>query len=1078
MKRLLLSTTIVAFLASTAFVQSQNIGFEDGTATDWTTGGGTGTFNPQTGGINSGQGKGVSIVTGTQTFTNPSHGAFGTVGSPYYQPAVSPTTWTISPYGSYMALLQPGSGTFTQMTTALGLSTDSISSITSMLHTQATAANAGNGNPTTAAWLSKTVTLTAGQTFTMAWNYTSTDYVPYNDGSITTLVNATDGTIVGTVNNKNAQYSLLGFTNPGTGDYSVGTFGFTGWQTATYTVSQSGTYIIGFSSFNLDDNALSPILFVDENKGTVTKNGQPFGPIAPNAGSGAPDTSSNSNNNNNNQPQLITSITGNTPIASDTIDTAPVFNNGILKMVSTATDLTQPFVLQDNGTIDQNGMTSKFNGVISGTGALVITNTGTGGSVTLTNNNTYTGSTIINNGATVINQGNISSSNVLTNNGTFTNNGIAPGVVNNGTVTNNGTTGPVTNSGIFNNLLNAITGMFTNASTGTVNNKGTLASLTNNSIATSVGTIGNLTNNETGTVNIGGGKVVIISSGSNYLGNPVNVIEPQIEATIAAIKTKMPDAKIVMVMPFQNMSDYYNGSGTTTIPSTAASAAADKFGIPKVIFTSSTDGIHPDNYAGVVSQIQTLTGVPSNQWYFVGDSITFALANTAGAATIYAQNGKTPQFILDNFVPLLPGTTPVVVGNINNSGIFNLNGPATLGTVTNSGYFSIQYSGGHVTLPAFTQTATGGLVMVGGQQLNINGTANLNGTLIVMKSLTDFGRYSLINANSVLGTFTTLAINENINSYLKYSATDVKLYITPSVTATQQGINSIKNDSTTMNSIVTSRTIGILDNQCSGTNGCISIDVGSSKSGTGNLSSGGITVTKNVNENARIGIFLNRAFTNPSTNTVNYKPGNPVMGGYVGFTNDKLNVTLSGANGNGTYTFNRSLIEQAEAGSGSSKVNSKALQAKISYNIPLLYDITLSPYAGLRYSELSIGGYTENGPLFPLSINPYKQKSTDLVAGLGINKKLTNQLSVNTSVGVTKNLKTNTGSIAGQSEIYNLEAFDYQLDKGKSLSFGVGAGVSYEFLPNQTVGINVGFEQKSIVNPKAGSIGLSYTYGF
>ena len=770
-----------------------------------------------------------------------------------------------------------------------------------------------------------------------------------------------------------------------------------------------------------------------------------------------------------------------------------ITNNGTFNNSGTAGNVTNNGTASNSGTLGNiiNNITRLFtnNGTVGTVNnAGTFNNNANGRTGAVTNNGTLTNNGImasLTNNATVTNNGPIVGAIVNNTNGTFTNNsnGNFSSFTNSGTATNNGnlTNGSVTNNSTGNITNNgSITGG-TITNSGTITNNGTSGNITNNGTFNNNRTIGNLTNNATGTANIGGGRVVVLSTGSNYLGNPVNVIQPQIEATIAAIRTRMPDAKIIMMMPVQNMSDYYNGGGTTTIPYTSASSVANNLGIPAVGFVANNDGIHPDNYPGVVAQIQTLTGVPSNQWYFVGDSITFALANTAGAATTYARNGMTPQYILDNFVPLLPSTTAIQVGNVTNAGVFNLLGPATIGTVTNSGIFNISGSGGHVTLPTFTQTATGNLVLAGGQQLNVTGTATLDGTLTLNNSPTQFGRYLLINADSVTGTFTTLTLNPDISPlgyYLKYASTGVKLYVTPSVAATQQGINAIKNDSTTMNALVASKTTGVLDNQCSGPNGCVSIDFGSSKSGTGNLSSGGITVAKNINENARIGIFLNRAFTNPTTNTVSYKPGNPVMGGYVGLSYDKFALTLSGANGNGTYSFNRTLVDQAEAGSGSSKVNSTAYQAKVSYEIPLLYDITLSPYAGLRYSELSIGGYTENGPLFPLSINPYKQKSTDLVAGLGINKKLTNQLSVNTSVGVTKNLKINTGSIAGQSEIYNLEAFDYQLDKSKSLSFGVGAGVSYQFIPNHTIGVNVGFEQKSIVNPRAGSIGVNYTYGF
>lgn len=246
-----------------------NYGFESNTITGWTIGGGTGTHS-NTGW--SGNGVGVSIVTGVTNFA-PGGGK----------------TWTVTPYGSYMASIQPGSGagTFNQMTAALGLTSDSNTAIRNMLNVQAQSGG-GNPTPTNASWISKTVTLTAGTTYTYSWQYISSDYTPFNDGSIITLTHTTNPSITGTVNNQNSQYALLGFTNPGTGNYSTDSYGSTGWQVATFTVAVDGDYTLGFAAFNLGDTILSPILLIDEMQGQTLLNGQPFSPVPPNPGSGAP----------------------------------------------------------------------------------------------------------------------------------------------------------------------------------------------------------------------------------------------------------------------------------------------------------------------------------------------------------------------------------------------------------------------------------------------------------------------------------------------------------------------------------------------------------------------------------------------------------------------------------------------------------------------------------------------------------------------------------------------------------------------------------------------------------------------
>jgi len=249
MKKILLTLLL---LCSNAFGQT---GFESGNLTGWTTSGGD--------------------IAASQALTNFSAGGG--------------KTWTINPYGSWMGKLYPsGSVQFDSAVTNLGLTSVENTAIKNYLSFQASNGGGGNPTPTNASWIKKSMTLTAGTTYSFAWNYLSTDYTPFNDGSMITLVHATNANIIPTLNNSQQRYGLLGFTNPGTGNYATGSYGSTGWQKATFTVPQTGDYVLGFATFNLGDTALSPMLFIDEIQGTTTLNGATFGPVAPNPGSTAP----------------------------------------------------------------------------------------------------------------------------------------------------------------------------------------------------------------------------------------------------------------------------------------------------------------------------------------------------------------------------------------------------------------------------------------------------------------------------------------------------------------------------------------------------------------------------------------------------------------------------------------------------------------------------------------------------------------------------------------------------------------------------------------------------------------------
>ena len=237
-----------------------NLGFEAGNTTSWT-------ISNTTGAANWSSGSGAAVVTGLSH--TPGNGK----------------SWTVTPYGTYMLSLQPGGSapTFDAATASLGLTAGQNTAIKSYL-----TGLGGNSNPTNAAWVKRDMTLQAGVTYSIAWQYLSTDYTPFNDGSMITLVHKTDGTKVPTLNNAVRNYALLGFTNPGTGDYSTDSYGSTGWQVATFTVPADGDYSLGFAAFNLGDTTLSPILLIDEMQGTTMLNGTAFNPVPPNPGTGAP----------------------------------------------------------------------------------------------------------------------------------------------------------------------------------------------------------------------------------------------------------------------------------------------------------------------------------------------------------------------------------------------------------------------------------------------------------------------------------------------------------------------------------------------------------------------------------------------------------------------------------------------------------------------------------------------------------------------------------------------------------------------------------------------------------------------
>jgi len=349
MKKLILTLMMLMWGSLLHAQTPSNYGFEDGTYAGWTVSNGSTTLRTSWGQ----SGNGVQVTTGVQNYC-PGGGK----------------CWTITPYGSYMLSVQAGGSSpqFNAAMTTLGLGSSDITTIRNTIYSN------GSMNPTNASSVSRNVFLQAGITYTFAWQYLSTDYVPYNDGSMITL---TGGPGVPTLNGQTQNYALLGFTNPGTGNYSTNSYGATGWQVAVFTVPADGNYMLGFSSFNLGDTALSPILFIDQLQGTTALNGSTFTPVAPNQGSSAPTA----------PPP---------PPAEPTYPTTSITTNQTIKLGQTNAITSNSIYIQnigDNNTVNIEQF-SRFNAIrgVNGSQAMLIN--GSNNSITI---NQGTATTILGN---------------------------------------------------------------------------------------------------------------------------------------------------------------------------------------------------------------------------------------------------------------------------------------------------------------------------------------------------------------------------------------------------------------------------------------------------------------------------------------------------------------------------------------------------------------------------------------------------------------------------------------------------------------------------------------------------------
>lgn len=288
--------------------------------------------------------------------------------------SAGPNTWSISPSGGSMAQLTP-SGVGNEFSSSaknfLGISDTSLNYINSTF-----AGNSGGMQPTNFAAASTTFTANAGDTLNISWNYVSTDYTPYNDGSVISVVNLDAPSSFASIYGYAAEVFILGATNPGTGNYSTGSYGSTGWQTAKIRFLTSGTYKLGISTFNLGDTAYNPYLFIDDLKGITLQNGTPFAPIGSDPTPPPPSGT----------PVVITDTTPpNAPAITSVTD-----NFGSVIGIISSGGSTDDTTLVITGTAEANSSVTVYNGTTSlGTAAANNSGNWSFNTASLTEGNTY-----------------------------------------------------------------------------------------------------------------------------------------------------------------------------------------------------------------------------------------------------------------------------------------------------------------------------------------------------------------------------------------------------------------------------------------------------------------------------------------------------------------------------------------------------------------------------------------------------------------------------------------------------------------------------------------------------------------
>ena len=711
----------------------------------------------------------------------------------------------------------------------------------------------------------------------------------------------------------------------------------------------------------------------------------------------------------------------------------PVFDGGTLQVSSAGTISNNFTVDNNNGVIDQNGVASTFSGVISdavsGTpGSMTTTNSVSGGLVTLSNDNTYTGTTTVNTGATL----------ALSGTGSIA---ASSSVVDNGTLDISATTSGAT--------VNAISG----SGAVTLGAK----SLT---VANAAGNLSGVVGG-TGGLNITGGTQTL--SGANTFSGGVQV---QSGAALSIASSNALGSGALALIGSATVPATLNITGTTTIANAITVAGDPVFNITTGTTTTVSSPITDGGVAGdvVVGGGGTLNLTAVN---------TYTGLTEIGAGSTLALTGSG-------------SITPSV-------------------SVTNNGTFNVASKTGNVALGgSFTQTSSGSLVMgfspASNQRLQIAGAAVLAGSLSLQATGGTYsaGKYTILSANGVSGRFGTFSsLTSNLSSYtrlgygLAYDANDVYLVFTPNVADTQQ---SLVNTASVLQGIYTLQN-SVLANSFSydcqefGANGiCVSVGgrntAVQAASGLNNTS-GLLIAAYRPHTNYRVGAYVDQNLSvNNAGSTVNLGNNTPLIG-FFGAWNERFDgtgaeVKVSAAYGQKNTTVTRAVVGTSEPGSGSSQLNSQGAQVIAKYGFGVADKVIISPYAGIRYTQNNMGGYTEGTSATvtaPLTYSALNTNATTALAGVGASYKVIPSVTTFASAGIETDTNTANGSYSGtNSSISGLTPVNFNANPVRTRPTAT-LGAYYDVAKNQRLGVTGIYRQEAYQAVQTTTVMATYTVG-
>lgn len=237
-----------------------------------------------------------------------------------------------------------------------------------------------------------------------------------------------------------------------------------------------------------------------------------------------------------------------------------------------------------------------------------------------------------------------------------------------------------------------------------------------------------------------------------------------------------------------------------------------------------------------------------------------------------------------------------------------------------------------------------------------------------------------------------------------------------------------------------------------------------------------------ISPTLRIGGFLNQGINNSTVSSVHISNANPLMGLFAVWNQDAnhlgYQVKIANAYQDQHVTTTREIIGTSEAGTGSTNINTQSYVGELSYAILANKDKTLvRPYAALRYTRITQGGYTENSSVTtPLTYAPLEDRSITALVGVKLDHRLTEQVNLTGSIGIEQDISHHVDNLTA-SGVSGLTSENFN-DSIKRTRPVATLGAYFSPARNQRIAAEIYYQQLPFQSTGSTTAYVNYTIGF